>query len=61
MPLFLLLLLCSCARDPNVRKEKYFQSGQRYFEQGKYREAVIEFGNAIKIDPNFAQAHHQLA
>ena len=61
IPLVLLLLFCSCARDPNVRKEKYFQSGQRYFDQGKYREAVIEFGNAIKIDPRFAQAHHRLA
>jgi len=50
-----------CSRDPNVRKQKYFQSGQQYFEKGKYREAAIEFVNAIKIDPRFAEAHHQLA
>jgi tetratricopeptide (TPR) repeat protein len=55
------LLFSSCSLDPNVRKQKYFHSGQRYFEQGKYREAVIEFVNAIKIDPNYAEAHHQLA
>jgi tetratricopeptide (TPR) repeat protein len=54
-------LFSACSRDPNVRKQKYFQSGQRYFEKGKYREAVIEFVNAIKIDPRFAEAHHQLA
>jgi tetratricopeptide (TPR) repeat protein len=50
-----------CSRDPNVRKQKYLDTGQRYFEKGKYREAAIEFTNAIKIDPGFAEAHHQLA
>jgi len=55
------LLLSSCSRDPNARKQKYFQSGQHYFEKGKYREAAIEFVNAINIDPNYADAHHQLA
>ena len=55
------IALSACSRDPNVRKQKYFQSGQRYFDAGKYREAAIEFDNAIKIDPAFAEAHHQLA
>lgn len=54
-------LLTSCSRDPNARKQKYFQSGQHYFEKGKYREAAIEFVNALKIDPNYAEAHYQLA
>jgi|ERR1019366_2254216 Tfp pilus assembly protein PilF len=60
-PLIVSLLLSSCSRDPNVRKQKYFQTGQRYFEKGKYPEAAIEFVNAIKIDPAYAEAHHQLA
>jgi len=47
-----------CSRDPNVRKQKYLHSGQSYFEKGKYREAAIEFTNAIKIDPGFAEAHY---
>jgi len=55
------ILLASCFRDPNVRKQKYFQSGQHYFEQGKYPEASIEFINAIKTDPRYAEAHYQLA
>jgi tetratricopeptide (TPR) repeat protein len=54
-------LLSACSRDPDVRKQKYFQSGQRYFEEGKYREAMIEFVNALKIDPSYAEAHLQLA
>ena len=61
LPLLALLLLTACSRDPNVRKEKYFHSGQHYFETGKYREAAIQYVNAIQIDPNYAAAHYQLA
>jgi Tfp pilus assembly protein PilF len=57
--LFLSLALFSgCSRDPNVRKHKYLESGQRFAEQGKYREAVIQFSNAVKIDKNFADAYY---
>src|SRR5947209_18714201 len=64
--LFLILALMGivfsgCSRDPNVRKQKYFESGQRYFARGKYREAAIQFSNAVQVDPRFAQAHYQLA
>src|SRR5208283_5386891 len=48
----------ACSRDPNVRKQKYFHSGQRYFDKGKYPEAAIEFVNAIQIDPGYAEAHN---
>src|SRR5215831_4615931 len=54
-------LLVGCSRDPNVRKQKYYESGQRYFEKGKYREAAIQYSNAIQVDPRFASAHYQLA
>ncbi len=63
-----LLLICSllaavvtgCSRDPNVRKQKFFESGEKYFAEGKYREAAIQYSNATQIDPRFAQAHYQL-
>src|SRR5882762_2298844 len=55
------VLLSGCSRDPNVRKQKYFESGQRYFAEGKYREAVIQFRNATQVDGTFADAHYQLA
>src|SRR5882724_3116675 len=55
------LLFSACHRDPNVRKQKFFKSGQEYFEQGKYREAAIQFQNATQIDPHFAAAHYSLA
>ena len=56
-----LTLLSGCFRDPNVRKHKYLESGQRYSAQGKDREAAIQFSNALKIDKNFADAHYALA
>src|SRR5215471_20026958 len=57
----LLAAFCtSCSRDPNVRKQRYFDSGEKYFAQGKYREAAIQYSNALQIDSRFAQAHFQL-
>ena len=55
------LVLAGCWRDPNVRKQKFFASGQQYFEQGKYAEASIQFSNAVDLDSRFAEAHYQLA
>src|ERR1035438_1625862 len=53
-------LFTSCTRDPNVRKQKYFDSGEKYFAEGKFREAEIQYRNAIQVDSRFAQAHYQL-
>src|SRR4051794_36414037 len=57
----LTVLLASCSRDPSVRKQKYFLSGKGYFDQGDFRSAAIQFTNAVQIDPQFAEAHYQLA
>src|SRR5450755_3945301 len=57
----LLAALTGCSRDPNVRKQKYLESGQRYFDKGQYREAAIQFENAIQVDARFADAHYKLA
>jgi tetratricopeptide (TPR) repeat protein len=62
---FLLLGLAiattKCSQDANTRKQKYLESGQRYFDKGKYREAAIQFSNAIQIDSTYAHAHYELA
>jgi tetratricopeptide (TPR) repeat protein len=66
---FRLLLACvclaalftGCSRDPNVRKQKYLESGEKYFAEGKYREAEIQYRNAIQVDSRFAPAHYQLS
>ena len=54
-------LLAGCHGDPNVRKQKYLESGKRYSAEGKYREAVIQFANALKVDKNYPDAHYELA
>jgi cellulose synthase operon protein C len=53
-------LLTACNRDPNVRKQKFLESGNRYRDKGKLREAAIQYSNAIQVDPRFAEAHFQL-
>ena len=50
-----------CSRDPNVRKQKYLESGERYFSKQQYAAAAIQFANALQVDPNFAAAHYELA
>jgi tetratricopeptide (TPR) repeat protein len=54
------VLLTGCTRDPNVRKQKFLESGNRYRDQGKLREAAIQYLNAVQVDPRFAEAHYQL-
>lgn len=50
-----------CSRDPNKQKHKYLESGKRYADEGKLREAIIQFSNALKVDRNFGDAHYELA
>jgi cellulose synthase operon protein C len=57
----LLTVLTGCSRDPNVRKQKFFDSGEKYFAHGKYREAAIQYANATQIDSRFAEAHYKLS
>jgi len=57
---FITTLLTGCSRDPNVRKQKFLESGDRYFDKGKYREAAIQYANALQVDSRFAQAHYKL-
>ena len=39
-----------CSKDPEVAKREYLASGDAYFEQKKYAEAVVEYRNAIQQD-----------
>src|SRR5271156_1463455 len=55
------MFLVGCSRDPNVRKQKYLESGERYFAKDQYAAASIQFRNALQVNPQFAAAHYQLA
>jgi Tfp pilus assembly protein PilF len=50
-----------CHRDPNKQKQRYLESGKRYADEGKPKEAAIQFSNALKVDHNFAEAHYELS
>jgi len=51
----------SCSRDPAVVKKRYLESGNKYFDKGRYKEASIQYRNALKRDPRYGAAHYKLA
>src|SRR5258708_36764086 len=53
--------LMSCNRDPNYLKQKYLQSGTKYYDGGRYKEASIMFRKSIEADRKFGTAYHRLA
>jgi tetratricopeptide (TPR) repeat protein len=58
---FLALSGVGCSKDREVAKREYLASGDAYFEQKQYAEAVVEYRNAIQQDPQFGQARFKLA
>ncbi|MEE9154292.1 MAG: tetratricopeptide repeat protein, partial [candidate division NC10 bacterium] len=51
------IVLAACQGSPEVQKGGYLQSGLQYLKDRRYDEAIIEFRNALQIDPRFADAH----
>src|SRR5215470_9439187 len=56
-----LLALTGCTRSPEAQKARHLDRGDKYFQREQYREAVIEYGNVLRIDRTNARAEHQLA
>src|SRR5579864_8227061 len=54
------LLLSSCSRDPNARKQAFYNAGLGYLNKGEVKKAAIQFQNALQIDANFAEAANVL-
>jgi tetratricopeptide (TPR) repeat protein len=55
------LCLVSCSRDPKKVRQAYLESGNKYFDRGKFKEASIMYRNAIRTDPKFGEAYYHLA
>ncbi|HEU4878212.1 MAG TPA: tetratricopeptide repeat protein [Gemmatimonadaceae bacterium] len=55
------LLALACHTDPSVRKQQSLEKGNKYFAEGKYSYAIIEYRNAVDIDPSFGEARKRLA
>ncbi len=63
---FLALLIVAftgiaCSKDPEVAKREYLRSGDTYAAEGKHKEAIIEYRNAVQQDPRFGEARFKLA
>lgn len=55
------VLVGGCSQNPEAAKRKYFESGNRYFENKQYAEATIQYSNALHRDPQFGEARFKLA
>lgn len=56
-----LLTGAACSKDPVAQKQAYLASGNAYVEEGKFAEAIIEYRNALQIDPKLGDAQKRLA
>ena len=56
----LLLLLCSCNRDPVAAAKKYVDNGNKYFDKGKYKEASIMYRRALQKSMISGEAWYRL-
>lgn len=57
----LALVLISCAANPQKAKRSYLEKGDAYMKQKQYSSAIIEYRNALKVDPRYTDAYYQLA
>gem|GEM_PF-334249 len=55
------LSLISCSRDPIYLRQKYLDSGNKYFEAKRYKEASIMYRKSIETDRKFGPAYYHLS
>jgi tetratricopeptide (TPR) repeat protein len=58
---FAAVLSTSCSKNPEVAKRTYLESGDSYFSEEKYQEAIVQYRNAVQQDPRFGEARYKLA
>src|SRR4051794_9828036 len=58
--LTIMVVAAGCSRDPNVVKKRYLDSGNRYFEKGKFKEARIMYLDALQKDQRYGPAYYRL-
>jgi len=55
-----LVLGAGCSRSPEAQKARHLERGDRFIAQEKYREAILEYRNVLKLDSSNAHALKQL-
>jgi tetratricopeptide (TPR) repeat protein len=59
--LIVLLLAAATSWACSRTAKSYYDSGNQYYDQKKYKEAIVEYRNAIRKDLKFGEAHYRLA
>ena len=59
--LVLIVVAFGCQANPDVAKQEYLKSGDRYVAEKKYSEAIVQYRNALQQDPKFGEARYKLA
>src|SRR5262245_15802950 len=54
------ILVAGCSRDPQIAAGKLIESGDRFFKERKYQEAVLEYQRALQRDPRSSLAFQRL-
>ena len=49
------------SKDPNPEALQFFMNGQILLNQGQFAEAILEFQDALALDPNVATIYSALA
>jgi tetratricopeptide (TPR) repeat protein len=59
--LIALALLPAACGNPEVQKQRHFKRGNEYAAEKRDEFAVIEYANAVRLDPKFGEARLKLA
>src|SRR5260370_7636195 len=54
------VVLPGCSRDPKVLRERCVINGNKYFRNGKFKQASILYRRALQFDPKYAEAHYRM-
>ncbi|MGH9142881.1 MAG: tetratricopeptide repeat protein [Vicinamibacterales bacterium] len=57
----MIALTAACAGDPVASAHRHGDKGDLYAAQQRFKEAVIEYSNAIQLQPEWAAAHYKRA
>src|SRR6478735_1189099 len=56
-----LVAMAGCRQDPVSKALRFAESGDKYMVAHRWKEAIVEYGNAIKAQPDDADIHYKKA
>lgn len=59
--LLAVFFVSACNTDPNVTKKRYVASGNKYYDRGKYKEALLMYRRALQKDLKYGEAYYRSA